>query len=46
LVYVDPDGTEPVLRSDGALCDVGPMVLDLLGIDVPPEMTGVSLLTL
>jgi 2,3-bisphosphoglycerate-independent phosphoglycerate mutase len=43
LVYVDPDGTEPLLRQGGALCDVGPMLLDLLGIDVPPEMTGVSL---
>ena len=46
LVYINPDGTEPMLRDGGALCDVGPMVLDLLGIDVPPEMTGVSLLTL
>ena len=28
------------LRSGGALCDVGPTVLGLLGIDSPPEMTG------
>jgi len=28
------------LRSGGALCDVGPTVLRLLGIDPPPEMTG------
>ena len=46
LVYFDPDGDEPTLRGGGALCDVGPMVLGLLGIDVPPEMTGVSLFTL
>jgi 2,3-bisphosphoglycerate-independent phosphoglycerate mutase len=28
------------LRSGGALCDVGPTVLRLLGIDPPGEMTG------
>ena len=28
------------LRSGGALCDVGPTVLRLLGIEPPPEMTG------
>jgi 2,3-bisphosphoglycerate-independent phosphoglycerate mutase len=28
------------LRSGGALCDVGPTVLNLLGITPPPEMTG------
>jgi 2,3-bisphosphoglycerate-independent phosphoglycerate mutase len=28
------------LRSGGALCDVGPTVLNLLGVDPPPEMTG------
>jgi 2,3-bisphosphoglycerate-independent phosphoglycerate mutase len=28
------------LRSGGALCDVGPTVLRLLGITPPPEMTG------
>ncbi len=28
------------LRAGGALCDVGPTVLRLLGIDPPPEMTG------
>jgi 2,3-bisphosphoglycerate-independent phosphoglycerate mutase len=28
------------LRQGGALCDVGPTVLRLLGIDPPPEMTG------
>jgi 2,3-bisphosphoglycerate-independent phosphoglycerate mutase len=31
------------LRSGGALCDVGPTVLRLLGITPPPEMTGVDL---
>jgi 2,3-bisphosphoglycerate-independent phosphoglycerate mutase len=28
------------LRNGGALCDVGPTVLTLLGIESPPEMTG------
>jgi 2,3-bisphosphoglycerate-independent phosphoglycerate mutase len=28
------------LREGGALCDVGPTVLRLLGIDPPAEMTG------
>jgi 2,3-bisphosphoglycerate-independent phosphoglycerate mutase len=28
------------LRAGGALCDVGPTVLRLLGIEPPPEMTG------
>lgn len=32
-------GTES-LRSAGALCDIGPTVLQLLNIDPPPEMTG------
>jgi len=32
------------LRSGGALRDIAPTLLDLLGIEVPPEMTGRSLL--
>ena len=32
------------LKSDGALCDVAPTVLQLLGIKQPEEMTGVSLI--
>jgi 2,3-bisphosphoglycerate-independent phosphoglycerate mutase len=31
------------LRSGGALCDVGPTVLNLLGLEPPPEMTGQDL---
>ncbi len=38
LVALRADCAE--LRSGGALCDVGPTVLRLLGIDPPPEMTG------
>jgi 2,3-bisphosphoglycerate-independent phosphoglycerate mutase len=33
------------LRDGGALCDVGPTVLGLLGIDPPVEMTGRDLRT-
>jgi 2,3-bisphosphoglycerate-independent phosphoglycerate mutase len=32
------------LRADGALCDVAPTILQLLGLDQPAEMTGRSLL--
>jgi 2,3-bisphosphoglycerate-independent phosphoglycerate mutase len=30
----------PTLASGGALCDVGPTILNLLGLELPPEMTG------
>jgi 2,3-bisphosphoglycerate-independent phosphoglycerate mutase len=33
------------LRSGGALCDVAPTLLSLLGLEQPAEMTGRSLLT-
>ncbi len=39
LVVLDPDGDVP-LRSDGALCDVGPTALGLLGLTCPPDMNG------
>ena len=39
LVILDPDGDVP-LRCGGALCDVGPTALALLGLSLPPEMTG------
>jgi 2,3-bisphosphoglycerate-independent phosphoglycerate mutase len=39
LVVLDPDGDVP-LRSGGALCDVGPTALRMLGLTLPPEMTG------
>jgi 2,3-bisphosphoglycerate-independent phosphoglycerate mutase len=42
LVVVDPDGDAP-LRDGGALCDVGPTILRMLGIEQPNEMTGVDL---
>jgi len=39
LVLLDPEGDVP-LRAGGALCDVGPTALGLLGVALPPEMTG------
>lgn len=44
LVYFDPSGNTSALTGGGALCDVGPTILKLLGIDAPPEMTGIDLL--
>jgi 2,3-bisphosphoglycerate-independent phosphoglycerate mutase len=42
FLIVDPDGGRP-LRKGGALCDVGPTLLTMLGLEQPPEMTGVDL---
>ena len=42
LVYVGPRAAQ--LRSGGALRDVAPTILDLLGVPQPAEMTGHSLL--
>ena len=33
-------GATASLRAGGALCDVGPTVLGMLGVELPPEMTG------
>ncbi len=46
IVFVDPEGGEPAVRNGGALCDVGPTILTMLGIDTPPEMTGADLFRL
>lgn len=37
------DGVQVGLRSGGALCDVGPTVLGMLGVPQPAEMTGKDL---
>lgn len=38
-------GGQPLpLQSDGTLADVAPTILDLMGIEIPEEMTGKSLL--
>ena len=45
FLVLDPDGDRP-LRQGGALCDVGPTILSMLGVEQPAEMTGVDLRTL
>lgn len=42
FLLLDPSEDRP-LRGRSALCDVGPTVLSLLGLEVPSEMTGVDL---
>jgi 2,3-bisphosphoglycerate-independent phosphoglycerate mutase len=42
LVIVDPDGDRQ-LRGGGALRDVGPTILAMLGVERPDEMTGIDL---
>ena len=42
FILIDPDGESP-MRSGGALCDVGPMVVRMLGVEQPSDMTGVDL---
>ena len=39
LTIVDPEGDRPI-RSGGALCDVGPTLLAMLGLEQPTDMTG------
>jgi 2,3-bisphosphoglycerate-independent phosphoglycerate mutase len=43
LVYVSNDNVEATLE-EGALADIAPTLLGILGIDVPAEMTGKSLI--
>ena len=39
FVVIDPAG-DRTLRDGGALCDVGPTILSMMGLDQPSEMTG------
>jgi 2,3-bisphosphoglycerate-independent phosphoglycerate mutase len=43
FIYVAKDASEFQLH-DGILADVAPTLLQLLGLEQPPEMTGHSLL--
>jgi 2,3-bisphosphoglycerate-independent phosphoglycerate mutase len=44
FIIVDRAGdAKKPLRSGGALCDVGPTLLGMLGLELPREMTGVDL---
>jgi 2,3-bisphosphoglycerate-independent phosphoglycerate mutase len=42
IIVIDPDDKRP-MRSGGALCDVGPTLLTMLGLERPKEMTGMDL---
>ncbi|MGI6143940.1 MAG: 2,3-bisphosphoglycerate-independent phosphoglycerate mutase [bacterium] len=44
LILISPYRRGVSLREGGKLADVAPTILDLLGIEQPPEMTGTSLL--
>ncbi|MBP7059217.1 MAG: 2,3-bisphosphoglycerate-independent phosphoglycerate mutase [Lachnospiraceae bacterium] len=41
LYNYDPEYT---IRSEGRLCDIAPTLLEILGMEIPKEMTGKSLL--
>ncbi|WDQ18210.1 2,3-bisphosphoglycerate-independent phosphoglycerate mutase [Rhodopirellula sp. P2] len=40
LILVDPEFVGKPLREGGRLADIAPTVLALMGLEVPPEMTG------
>jgi 2,3-bisphosphoglycerate-independent phosphoglycerate mutase len=42
LIYV---GREAFLREDGALCDIAPTLLQIMGLEQPAEMSGRSLVS-
>lgn len=42
--FIVVNGGDVELREDGALCDVAPTILKIMGIAQPEEMTGVSLI--
>ncbi|MFH2055147.1 MAG: 2,3-bisphosphoglycerate-independent phosphoglycerate mutase, partial [bacterium] len=44
FLYYGPERKEWRLRSGGVLADIAPTMLNLLGLEVPPEMTGKSLI--
>jgi 2,3-bisphosphoglycerate-independent phosphoglycerate mutase len=43
FIYV---GREATMEKDGRLCDIAPTILTLIGMEIPVEMTGKSLITL
>jgi 2,3-bisphosphoglycerate-independent phosphoglycerate mutase len=42
IIVIDPNDSRP-MRAGGALCDVGPTLLTMLGLQQPKEMTGIDL---
>ncbi|MDD3920414.1 MAG: 2,3-bisphosphoglycerate-independent phosphoglycerate mutase, partial [Eubacteriales bacterium] len=43
-ILVDPARQNAALRSGGRLSDLAPTLLELMGLPVPAEMTGKSLI--
>ena len=44
LILVDDAKKDAALRAGGRLCDIAPTLLTLMGLPIPQEMTGESLL--
>ena len=44
FILVDPKRKDAVVRRDGRLSDLAPTLLMLMGLPVPPEMTGKSMI--
>jgi 2,3-bisphosphoglycerate-independent phosphoglycerate mutase len=44
LILVDDKRSNAALKT-GSLCDIAPTILEIVGIDQPPEMTGRSLIS-
>ena len=44
FILADPERKGQKLKEGGKLCDVAPTMLQLMGLPIPPEMTGKSLL--
>jgi len=40
LLYISEEANKYRLRPDGALCDVSPTILNILGVELPKEMSG------
>lgn len=45
FLFADFAQTQRVLSSGGALCDIAPTLLDVIGVEIPVAMTGKSLLS-
>ena len=44
MILVDNEKKDAQLRADGRLCDLAPTMLSLMGMEIPAEMTGKSLI--
>lgn len=44
FILLDPDRRTAILREGGALCDIAPTLLDIMGLQTPTEFTGKTLI--